>query len=73
MAGKEYHTKTTRPHQMWATDASYFRGVGLGYYYLVHVMAAFFRFILALNLPRDMSAPSLSDVIPQRVSSTVIT
>jgi transposase len=29
-AGKEYHTKTTRPHQMWATDASYFRVVGWG-------------------------------------------
>ena len=29
-AAKEYHTKTTRPHQMWATDASYFRVVGWG-------------------------------------------
>ena len=29
-AGKEYHRKTTGPHQMWATDASYFRVVGLG-------------------------------------------
>jgi len=37
-AAKEYHTKTTRPHQMWATDASYFRVVGWGYYYLVTIM-----------------------------------
>ena len=31
VVGKEYHTKTTRPHQMWASDASYFRVVGWGY------------------------------------------
>ena len=36
-AGKEYHTKTTGPHQMWATDASYFRVSGWGYYHLYSV------------------------------------
>ena len=36
-AGKEYHRKTTGPHQMWDTDASYFRVVSWGYYYLVTV------------------------------------
>ena len=34
-AGKEYQHKTTGPHQLWATDASYFRVVGWGYYYPV--------------------------------------
>ena len=29
-AGKEYHRKTTSPHRMWATDASYFKVIGLG-------------------------------------------
>ena len=29
-AGKEYHRKTTGPHQMWATDASILQGGWLG-------------------------------------------
>ena len=49
-AGKEYHHKTTGPHQMWATDASYFRVVGWGYYYLVTVMDDYSRFILSHNI-----------------------
>ena len=36
---------TTGLHQMWATDASYFRVVGRGYYYLVTVMDDYSRFI----------------------------
>ena len=40
LAGKEYQRKTSGPHQMWATDASYFRVVGGGYYYMVTAMDA---------------------------------
>ena len=39
-AGKEYHHKTTGPHQMWATDASYFRVVRWGYYLVTAWTAA---------------------------------
>ena len=46
-AGKEFHTKATRPHQMWVSDASYFRISGWGLYYLVSVMDDFSRFIIA--------------------------
>ena len=49
-AGKEFHAKTTRPHQMWPTDASYFRVSGWGFYYLVTVMDDFSRFIIAWRL-----------------------
>ncbi|GAI29013.1 unnamed protein product, partial [marine sediment metagenome] len=70
VAGKEYHTKTTRPHQMWATDASYFRVVGWGYYYLVTVMDDYSRFILAWKLQKDMSANSLIEVIQDAVDAT---
>jgi transposase InsO family protein len=73
MAGKEYHTKTTRPHQMWATDASYFKVVGWGYYYLVTVMDDYSRFILAWKLQKDMSANSLIEVIQEAVDATGMT
>jgi len=73
VAGKEYHTKTTRPHQMWATDASYFRVVGWGYYYLVTVMDDYSRFILAWRLQRDMSADSLIEVIQEAIDATGMT
>jgi len=73
MAAKEYHTKTTRPHQMWATDASYFRVVGWGYYYLVTVMDDYSRFILAWKLQRDMSTNSLIEVVQKAVDATGMT
>ena len=47
LAGKEYQRKTSGPHQMWAIDASYFRVVGWGYYYMVTVMGDYSRSILA--------------------------
>ncbi|MDD5093124.1 MAG: IS3 family transposase [Dehalococcoidia bacterium] len=73
MAGKEYHTKTTRPHQMWATDASYFRVVGWGYYYLVTVMDDYSRFILGWKLQKDMTANSLIEVVQEAIDTTGMT
>ena len=69
-AGKEYHGKTTGPHQMWATDASYFRVVGWGYYYLVTVMDDYSRFILAHRLQRDMTSDSFIEVVQEAVDRT---
>jgi putative transposase len=73
MAAKEYHTKTTRPHQMWATDASYFRVVGWGYNYQVTVMDDYSRFILGWKLQKDMSANSLIEVVQEAVDATGMT
>jgi putative transposase len=72
-AAKEYHTRTTRPHQMWATDASYFRVVGWGYYYLVTVMDDYSRFILGWKLQKDMSSNSLIEVVQAAVDATGMT
>ena len=69
-AGKEYHRKTTGPHQMWASDASYFRVVGWGYYYLVTVMDDYSRFILAHRLQRDMTSDSFIEVVQEAIDRT---
>ena len=55
---------------MWATDASYFRVVGWGYYYLVTVMDDHSRFILAYKLQRDMTSDSFIEVVQEAVDRT---
>jgi transposase InsO family protein len=72
-AAKEYHRKTTAPHQMWATDASYFKVSGWGYYYLVTVMDDYSRYILAWRLQRDMTSDSLIEVVQEAVDKTGMT
>ena len=42
-AGKEYHRKTSKPNEMWATDCSYLKVVGWGFYYLITVIDDFSR------------------------------
>ena len=72
-AAKEYHTKTTRPHQLWATDASYFRVSGWGYYYLVTVMDDYTRFILAWKLQKNTTSNSLIEVVQDAIDETGMT
>ena len=72
-ADKEYRHKTTAPHQLWATDASYFRVAGWGYYYMVTVLDDFSRFILAWRLQIDMTSASLIQVVQDAVDLTGMT
>ena len=73
LAGKEYQRKTSGPHQMWATDASYFRVRGWGYYYMVTVMDGYSRSILAWKLQLDMTADSLIQVVQLAIDATGMT
>ena len=72
-AGKEFHAKATRPHQMWATDASYFRVTGWGFCYLVTVMDDFSRFITAWRRQTDMTSDSFIEVAQHAVDLTGMT
>ena len=55
---------------MWATDASYFRVIGWGFYYMVTVMDDFSRFILSWKLQRDMTSDSFIEVVQDAVDLT---
>jgi putative transposase len=72
-AGKEYHRKTQRPNQMWATDCSYLKVPGWGYYYLITVIDDYSRYILAWDLKCDMTSDSIIDVVQQAVDATGMT
>jgi len=72
-AGKEYHRKTKRPNELWATDCAHLKVVDWGWYYLITVMDDYSRFILAWELKVDMTAGSLIDVVQKAVDLTGMT
>jgi transposase len=72
-AGKEYHRKTKRPNELWATDCAHLKVIGWGWYYLVTVMDDYSRFILAWELKSDMASSSLIDVVQKAVDATGMT
>ena len=72
-AGKEYHRKTKRPNELWATDCAHLKVVDWGWYYLVTVMDDYSRFILSWELKSDMAAGSLVDVVQQALDLTGMT
>jgi len=72
-ASKEYHRKTKRINELWATDCCHLRVTDWGWYYLDTVMDDFSRVILSWDLKTDMSGGSLEDVVQQAVDFTGMT
>ncbi len=62
-ASNEYHTKPGRVNEQWQTDASYFKALGWGWYYLISVLDDRSRRIVAWRLQKDMTADSFSEVV----------
>jgi transposase InsO family protein/transposase-like protein len=62
-AANEFHTKTTRPNQMWQTDFTYFKIVGWGWMYLSTVLDDFSRYVIAWKLCTNMRAEDVTDTL----------
>ena len=69
-AAKEYHRKTGRPNELWATDCCHLRVADWGWYYLVTVMDDYSRLILGWDLKTDMAGGSLEDEVQLAVDAT---
>ena len=59
-AADQFHTKTTRPNEMWQTDFTYFKIIGWGWMYLSTVLDDFSRYIIAWKLCTNMRAEDVT-------------
>ncbi len=71
-ASDAFQNPTTRVHEMWQTDFTYFRIVGWGWYYLSTVLDDFSRYILAWKLSPTMGASDVTETLDQALAVTGI-
>jgi transposase InsO family protein len=62
-AADAFHTKTTRPNEMWQTHFTYFKIIGWGWMYLSTVLDDFSRYIIAWKLCTNMRAEDVTDTL----------
>jgi len=62
-AADQFHTKTTRPNEMWQTDFTCFKIIGWGWMYLSTVLDDFSRYIIARKLCTNMRAEDVTDTL----------
>jgi len=69
-AANEYHRKTTRVHELWQTDLTYFHIVGWGWYFVGGVLDDFSRYLICHRVVRDMTGETLTDLVQEAVEVT---
>ena len=71
-ASDAFQHPTTRVHEMWQTDFTYFRIVGWGWYYLSTVLDDFSRYIIAWKLSSTMGVGDVKATLDQALAETGI-
>ena len=69
-AANEFHTKTTRPNEMWQTDFNYFKIIGWGWMYLSTVLDDYSRYIIAWKLCATMRAEDVTDTLDMALAAS---
>jgi len=71
-ASDSFKHPTTRVHEMWQTDFTYFRIIGWGWYYLSTVLDDFSRYIVSWKLSATMGATDVMDTLDEALAITGI-
>ena len=69
-ASDAFQNPTTRVHEMWQTDFTYFRIIHWGWYYLSTVLDDFSRYIIAWKLSPTMGASDVIETLDQALAIT---
>lgn len=69
-ASKEYHRKTTRVHELWQTDFTYFYIVNWGWYFAGGVLDDFSRYSICFELMPTMDGVATQKLIDQAIRIT---
>ena len=69
-ASDSFKNPTTRVHEMWQTDFTYFRIINWGWYYLSTVLDDFSRYIIAWKLSPTMRATDVTETLDEALAIT---
>ena len=69
-ASDAFQHPTTRVHEMWQTDFTYFRIIHWGWYYLSTVLDDFSRYIIAWKLSSTMGATDVTETLDEALAIT---
>jgi putative transposase len=72
-AADRFQHPTTRVHELWQTDFTYFKIVGWGWYYLGSILDDYSRYIIAWKLFTTMQASDVKEVLDSAVERTGVT
>ena len=69
-AANTFKHPTTRVHEMWQTDFTYFRIINWGWYYLSTVLDDYSRYIIAWKLSSTMGASDVTQTLDEAIALT---
>jgi transposase InsO family protein len=69
-ASDAFQHPTTRVHEMWQTDFTYFRIIHWGWYYLSTVLDDFSRYIIAWKLSSSMGTTDVTETLDRALEVT---